>query len=562
MPVADMLIDVVAGHEMLSFMDDTAGYHQIPVAEADRHKTIFQCPAFIGAFEYMVMPFGLKNAGATYQRAMNLIFHDILGKILEVYIDDVVVKSNVKQDHIADLKKVFERMRTHGLRMNPAKCVFGVQAGDFLSFVIHQRGIEVPGDKAKAVINAPAPKTKKELQQLLGKINFLRRFISNSTGREYLANPPVLVPPKPGIPLKLYILASESSVVGLLAQDNTNHKGPTVEQAIYYLSITLLDAETSTNNLSGAGISLVSPSGGRYSYSFQLEWRCTNNQAEYEAVIIGLEMLLDLRAQDVDILGDSLLVINQLRGKFHCINFTLVPFLERALELLDKFSIVSLEHIPRAQNFAANELAHIATGVSLADGVRERILKVEKRTLPSFMARKENNNEWFLALNYVLKGGELLRRGENGIDFLCVYGTEAKLIMREVHLGVCGSHQAGPKVRWLIRWHGFYWPTISFAKGRLECQAHGPVQHIHNIPMQPIIKPWPGRGWSLDFVGVIHPYSSQQHKFILVGTDFFTKWVEAEPVKEEISGIAETRKNWTKMEQIGVVEVLHVLSNF
>ncbi|KAL6192126.1 hypothetical protein ACLB2K_038513 [Fragaria x ananassa] len=110
MLVADMLIDAVAGHEMLSFMDDTASYHQIPVVEADRHKTTFRCPAFIGAFEYVVLPFGLKNVGATYQRAMNLIFHDILSKILEVYIDDVVVKSKVKQDHIADLMKVFERM--------------------------------------------------------------------------------------------------------------------------------------------------------------------------------------------------------------------------------------------------------------------------------------------------------------------------------------------------------------------------------------------------------------------------------------------------------------------
>ncbi|KAL6214014.1 hypothetical protein ACLB2K_013452 [Fragaria x ananassa] len=486
MHVADMLIDAVTEHKMLSFMDGTSGYHQILVVEADKHKTAFWCPAFIRAFEYVVMPFGLKNAGATYQRAMNLIFHDILGKILEVYIDDVVVKSKVKQDHIADLRKVFEHMRTHGLRMNPTKCVFGVQAGDFLGFVIHQRGIEVPGDTVTAVINAPAPKTKKELQQLLGKINFLRRFISNSAGKvklfssllklqgakefvwepchqeafnrikEYLANPPVLVPPNPGIPLKLYILTSKSSIIGLLAQDDTNQEGRTVD----------------TDSLSGVGISLVSPSGGRNSYSFQLEWKCTNNQAEYEVVIIGLEMLLDLGAQDVDILGDSLLVINQLRGKFQCISFTLVPFMERALELLDRFPTVSLEHISRERNFAANELAQIATGVSLADGVREGILKVEKWTLPSFMARKENNDEWlvttvdtldvdwrqpimdylinpstatnkrirFLALNYVLKGGELLRKGENDIDFLCVYDTEAKRIMREVHLRVCGSH--------------------------------------------------------------------------------------------------------------------------
>ena len=158
MPVADLLVDAVARHELLSFMDGTAGYHQIPVADADRHKTTFRCPGFTGAFEYVVMPFGLKNAGSTYQRAMNLIFHDILGMILEVYIDDVVVKSKFKADHLVDLRMVFERMRLHKLKMNPAKCVFGVQAGDFLGFLVHQSGIEVPGDKVKAVIDAPAPR--------------------------------------------------------------------------------------------------------------------------------------------------------------------------------------------------------------------------------------------------------------------------------------------------------------------------------------------------------------------------------------------------------------------
>ncbi|KAL6219610.1 hypothetical protein ACLB2K_007369 [Fragaria x ananassa] len=104
-------------------------------------------------------------------------------------------------------------------------------------------------------------------------------------------------------------------------------------------------------------------------------------------------MLLDLGAQDVDLLVDSLLVINQLRGKFQCVSFTLVPFLERALELLDKFATVSLEHIPREQNFTANELAQIVNGVSLVDGVHEHILKIEKRTLPSYMERKEDNDE-------------------------------------------------------------------------------------------------------------------------------------------------------------------------
>lgn len=282
-----------------------------------------------------------------------------------------------------------------------------------------------------------------------------------------------------------------------------------------------------TDKLSGAGIALENPTGVWFAYSFQLEWNGTNNQAEYEAVIIGLEILLEMGIHEVEILGDSLLVINQLKGTYKCLSFTLVPFSNRALELLDQFDEVSREHIPREEfNHAANELAQLATGIGFADGIHECILKVEHRTLPSFMARREYNDEWFVAtldaidvdwrqpiidyldnpqapidrqtrlraLNYVLKGGELLRRGEDGVDFRCIFGLEAKRIMREVHLGICGSHQAGSKMRWLIRRHGFYWPTIlkdciSFAKGCLDCQAHGPVHHIPAIPMQPIIKP-------------------------------------------------------------------------
>ena len=93
MPLADMLVDAAAGHKMMSFLDNNVGYNQILMAESDIHKTAFRCPGAIGLFEFVVMAFGLKNAGATYQRAMNYIFHEIISKIVEIYIDDVVVKS-------------------------------------------------------------------------------------------------------------------------------------------------------------------------------------------------------------------------------------------------------------------------------------------------------------------------------------------------------------------------------------------------------------------------------------------------------------------------------------
>jgi hypothetical protein len=132
MPIGDMLINNASGHQLISFLDGNAGYNKIFMAEEDMSKTAFRCPLFIGLFERVVMTFGLKNAGATYQRAMNLIFHNLLAIILEVYIDDVVVKSDSMDDHLADLRLALERMCRYGSKMNPIKCVFGVSAGKFL----------------------------------------------------------------------------------------------------------------------------------------------------------------------------------------------------------------------------------------------------------------------------------------------------------------------------------------------------------------------------------------------------------------------------------------------
>ena len=270
MPIADMMVDSAAGNEILSFMDGYSGYNQIFIAEEDISKTAFRCPGAIGTYEWVMMPFGLKNAGATYQRAMNLIFHDLIGKSMQVYIDDVVVKSMSDDEHLENLRVAFEKMRAFGLKMNPLKCGFGVSTGKFLGFLVKKNGIEVDKNKAQAIFDTRPPRNKKELQSLLGKINFLRRFISNLSGKVrvfspllrlkkeeefkwghehqqafdqikiYLSNPPILTPPRPGFPLKLYISASDDTIGSMLCQEFEDG----VERAIYYLSRILNDAET------------------------------------------------------------------------------------------------------------------------------------------------------------------------------------------------------------------------------------------------------------------------------------------------------------------------------
>jgi hypothetical protein len=129
MPVVDMLINNASGHRIISFLNGNAGYNQIFMAKEDMYKMAFRCPGFISLFEWVVMSFGLKNAGATYQWA---IFHDLLWIVFEIYIDDVMIKLDSMNNHLANLRLALERMRRYGLKMNPLKCAFGVSASKFL----------------------------------------------------------------------------------------------------------------------------------------------------------------------------------------------------------------------------------------------------------------------------------------------------------------------------------------------------------------------------------------------------------------------------------------------
>ncbi|CAL8118091.1 unnamed protein product [Prunus armeniaca] len=142
------MVDATTGHGALSFMDGSSGYNQIRMSPEDEELIAFRTPK--GIYYYKVMPFGLKNAGATYQCAMQKIFGDMLHKNVECYVDDLVIKSKRREDHLKDLRMVFNRLWKYQLKMNPLKCAFGVTLGKFLGFIIKHRGIEVDQSKIKA----------------------------------------------------------------------------------------------------------------------------------------------------------------------------------------------------------------------------------------------------------------------------------------------------------------------------------------------------------------------------------------------------------------------------
>ncbi|KAK8695024.1 hypothetical protein V6N13_072566 [Hibiscus sabdariffa] len=217
LPHIDTLVDNTAGHSWFSFMDGFSGYNQIKMHPEDMEKTTFV--TLWGTFCYKVMPFGLKNAGETYQRAMVTLFHDVMHKEIEVYVDDMIAKSQMEEEHLQNLRKLFLRLRKYRLRLNPAKCTFAVTSGKLLGFIVSKKGIEVDPDKVKAIQDLSPPQTQKE--SAFEKV------------KKYLTKPPVLVAPTPGRPLILYLTVYEESMGCVLGQhDESGRK----ERAIYYLS--------------------------------------------------------------------------------------------------------------------------------------------------------------------------------------------------------------------------------------------------------------------------------------------------------------------------------------
>jgi len=159
LPHIDVLVDSTAKSKVFSFIDGFSSYNRIKMAPEDREKTSLNTPW--GTFCYRVMPFGSINAGTTYQRGMTTIFHDMIHNEIEVYVDDMIVKS-ITEEHVEYLLKMFQRLRKYKLRLNPNKCTFGVRSGKLLGFIVSQNGIEVDPDKVKAIREMSAPKTEKK----------------------------------------------------------------------------------------------------------------------------------------------------------------------------------------------------------------------------------------------------------------------------------------------------------------------------------------------------------------------------------------------------------------
>ena len=262
LPWINVLIDLIARHQLLSFMDAFSGYNQIKLNEANQEKTSFVTNQ--GLFYYKVMSFGLKNAGATYQRLMNKMFAHQIGRNVQVFVDDILVKSIWEDDHLDDLKETFNTLRSYNIKLNPNKCAFRVTAGKFLGFMMSQRGIEVNLDKVRAIMELTPPKNIKKVQSLNGKVAALNKFVSRATNKclpffhmlkksfkwtvecqrafkdlkAYLSSPSLLSPSKLGQALFLCLTVSLATISAALVKEEEK-----VQKPVYFTSRALRGAK-------------------------------------------------------------------------------------------------------------------------------------------------------------------------------------------------------------------------------------------------------------------------------------------------------------------------------
>ncbi|XP_058217376.1 uncharacterized protein LOC131328449 [Rhododendron vialii] len=616
LPRIEQMVDATAGCEHLSFMDTYRGYHQIALAPKDQENTAFISPR--GTYCYKVVPFGLKNAGATSNAPSQICFL---------------------------------------LRLNAEKCAFGVSLGKFLGYIVSRRGIEANPTQILAVQNLRALTIIKEVQRLTGMVAALNRFIQRLgdlchpffrvitisrrkfvwTGeceqalqslKQYLSHAPLLVKPLPDEDLYLYLAVSDHANSAVLVQ-----KEGMEHQPIFYSSKTMMDSQTrrgqclataaeeariqdkevleepcsrpteplrardtlghkklkrqwrlfsgdawrmtvdgaSNVHGAGAGIVLVSPSGTVHESVVSIGYPATNNEAENESLIAGLQLALLLDADSVHIFCDSQLIVGHLNDDYQAKDQRMNAYVSHVLVLFQRFGRVEVEWIAWEHNAHADALAGLASvyrtsgsrtivfdevakpsfeqpcqlvmAISLGpsqldpviDYLKNQVLPPNKRDAYKIRCRATN---FFLDPN-----DNLYRRTFTGPDLRVVHEDHVKTVLEELHSGSCGAHFGGRSLAQRALTQGYWWSKMvkqseEYVKRCVRCQLHVSLIHQPAFPLKMIISPWPFAVWGFDIVGKM-PKAPGGFEYMLTVTDLFTKWVEASPLVKTTAGDVE-----------------------
>ncbi|GJT02201.1 reverse transcriptase domain-containing protein [Tanacetum coccineum] len=473
LPFMDQMLERLAGNEYYCFLDGFSGYFQIPIDPRDQEKTTFTCP--YGTFAYRRMPFGLCNAPGTFQRCMLAIFHDMVEKTMEVFMDDFSVFGNSFQNCLSRLDHMLQRCEDTNLSLNWEKSHFMVKEGIVLGHKISKKGIEVDKAKIDVIAKLPHPTTVKGIRSFLGHAGFYRRFIQDfskisrpmthllekntpfifsddcirafQTLKDRLTEAPILIAPNWDLPFELMCDASDFAIGAVLGQRHEKHFRP-----IHYASKTLIEAQTNY----------------------------TTTEKELLAIVYAFE-----KFRSYLIMNKSIVHTDHSALKYLFAKKDAKARLLRWVLLLQEFDFKVID-TKGAENLAADHLSRLENPYENVNDPKEINESFPLETLNMVTFRGDSRTPWFAdfanyhAGRFIVKGMSTQQKNKFFKDvkhyfwddpFLfkiyadqvirrCVHGNEALEILSACHNGPTGGHHGANLTAKKIFDSGFFWPTI------------------------------------------------------------------------------------------------------
>ncbi|GJX87364.1 reverse transcriptase domain-containing protein [Tanacetum coccineum] len=513
LPFMDQMLERLAGNQFYCFLDGFSGYFQIPIDPKDQEKTTFTCP--YGTFAYRRMPFGLCNAPGTFQRCMMAIFHDMIEKTMEVFMDDFSVFGDSFSTCLSHLDKMLKRCEDTNLVLNWEKSHFMVKEGIVLGHKISKSGIEVDRAKVDVIAKLPHPTTVKGVRSFLGHAGFYRRFIQDfskiarpmthlleketpfffskeciesfNTLKRKLTEAPILIAPDWDLPFELMCDASDFAIGAVLGQRKNKHF-----QLIYYASKTMTEAQA----------------------------HYTTTEKELLAVVYAFEKFR------------SYLVLSK------SINSMLSSETKKGAENLaaDHLSRLENPHQDKLENKEITETFPLETLGSVALRVDSTLWFADFANyhagnfIVKGMSSQQKNKFFKDVKHYFWDDPFLFKICADQMIRRCVHGKEALDILEACHNGPTGGHHGANLTAKKVFDAGFFWPSIykdahELVKNCDSCQRQGKISQRDEMPQNSIQVCEIFDVWGIDFMG---PFpSSKGNKYILVAVDYLSKWVEA-----------------------------------
>ncbi|GJU36147.1 reverse transcriptase domain-containing protein [Tanacetum coccineum] len=518
LPFMDQMLERLAGNQFYCFLDGFSGYFQIPIDPKDQEKTTFTCP--YGTFAYRRMPFGLCNAPGTFQRCMMAIFHDMIEKTMEVFMDDFSVFGDSFSTCLSHLEKMLKRCEDTNLSLNWEKSHFMVKEGIVLGHKISKSGIEVDRAKVEVIAKLPHPTTVKGVRSFLGHAGFYRRFIQDfskiarpmthlleketpfffskeciesfNTLKRKLTEAPILIAPDWDLPFELMCDASDFAIGAVLGQRKNKHFQP-----IHYASKTMTEAQA----------------------------HYTTTKKELLAVVYAFE-----KFRSYLILSKSIVYTDHSAIKYLFAKKDAKARLMRWILLLQEFD-VEIRDKKGAENLAADHLSRLENPHQNEFENKEITKTFPLETLGS-VALRDDSTPWFAdfanyhAGNFIVKGMSSQQKNKFFKDvkhyfwddpFLfkicadqvirrCVSGQEAFDILKACHSGPTGGHYGANYTAKKVFDSGFYWPTIykdahDFVTRCDICQRQSKISQRDEMPQNSIQVCEIFDIWGIDFMG-------------------------------------------------------------